>query len=404
MAVVNYQKVKHQSRSSMKGVISYVCQDYKTDLEPGLFGIDHTLAYNRNLNHPDSANCIRLITGVNCCAETAYREFMATKKRYRKDTGMFFYHYTQSFRDGENISPKEAHEIALKFAEDNFKGFEVLVATHVDNEHLHSHFIINSVSFETGRKLHSGPDTLQKLRAYSDQVCAEHGLSVLQPYQKGKTNTISQREYHSAMEGSSWKFGLIRAIEDALLYSDTREHFIDNMEYEGYRVNWSPNRKYVTYTTPDGKRCRDVSLHDDTYLKDSLEKLFEWRVAHHFVPGTPEPPQGWLALIAAPPRKKRKLDEDEKSVLQKPNPVHHAPPDLENVLPPTADGASGVLDNAIRLGKGLEEAANVPPPAEPVSHEESRLRQRELIKKLAQGYKLPSEQEQEESQSWGQQI
>lgn len=440
MAVVNYLKVKHQSRTSMRGVIGYVCQDCKVDLEPGLFGVDHTQVYNRNLNHPDSVNCIKLITGVNCCAETAYKEFMATKKRFRKDTGMFFYHYTQSFRDGENISPQKAHEIALKFAEDNFKGFEVLVATHVDNEHLHSHFIINSVSFETGMKLHSGPDTLQKLRAYSDQVCAEQGLSILQPYQKSKTQTISQREYRSAVKGESWKFALIRAIEDALLLSDTRGHFIANMEYEGYTVNWSPSRKYITYTTPEGKRCRDISLHDDTYLKDNLEKLFDWRMAHRFVPGTPEPPQGWLSLIAPPPRKK-KQDQDEDSDMeersaQKPAaPVHHAPPeqpdnsghdvwedkatdiriresasaavpesDQESVVPPAPEGVAGILDEALRLGKGLEDTANVPPPAAPVSHAESRIRQRELIKKLAQGYKLPSEQEQEESQSWSQQI
>lgn len=402
MAVVNYLKVKHQSRASMRGVINYVCQDYKVDLEPGLFGIDHTCAYNQNLNHPQSNSCIKLISGVNCCAETAYREFMATKKRFRKDTGMFFYHYTQSFKDGENISPREAHEIALKFAEENFKGFEVLVATHVDNEHLHSHFIINSVCFETGMKLHSGPDTLQNLRAFSDQLCVEHGLSVLEPYQKGRTNTISQREYHSAMEGKSWKFGLIRAIEDALLLSDTREHFIDNMEYEGYRVNWSPARKYITYTTPEGKKCRDISLHDDTYLKDNLQKLFDWRAAHRFVPGTPEPPQGWLALIAAPPRRNRKQDEDaeEEPTLQKSAPVSHASPESGTPVPNTPQGAAGVLGDALRLGKNWEGAVNVPPPIIPVSQAESRLRQRELIKKLAQGYKLPSEQE--ELQGWSQ--
>jgi hypothetical protein len=358
MAVVNYQKAKHQNRSSTKGVIDYVCQDHKIDLEPGLFMVDHTEAYKRDLNQPDKENCIKLITGINCCAETAYKEFMATKKRYRKDTGMFFYHYTQSFKDGENISPKEAHEIAMKFAEDNFKGFEVLVATHVDNEHLHSHFIINSVSFETGMKLHSGPDTLKKLRAYSDEICKEHGLSVLQPYEKGRTQTIGQREYHSAMGGDSWKFTLIKAIEDALLLSDTRENFIDNMEYEGYKVNWSKDRKYITYTTPDGKRCRDISLHDDTYLKDNLEKLFAWRSTHYFVPGTEEPTQGWLAQINPPPKK-----------------------------------ANDVLDEAVSLGKNLENVPVEPPVFTHVSHADSKLRQRELIKKLAEGHRLPSEQD-----------
>ena len=439
MAVVSYLKIKRQSRASLRGVINYVCQERKVALEPKLFGVDHTRAYNQRLNHPHHENSVKLITGVNCCAETAYKEFMATKVRFRKDTGMFFYHYTQSFKDGENISPQKAHEIALKFAEDNFKDFEVLVATHVDNEHLHSHFIINSVSFETGRKLHSGPDTLQKLRAYSDRVCAEQGLSILPPYRAGRTQTLGQREYRSAVKGESWKFTLIRAIEDALLLSDSRAHFIANMEYEGYQVNWSPSRKYITYTTPDGRRCRDASLHDDTYLKENLEKLFDWRAAHRFIPGTPEPPMGWLSLIAPPPRKKREQTEDddarERAVWKParsvqdapPEPLEHRgqddraempagararnvpglpvpPPEQADLTAPAVENTTGVFDETIRLGKELEDAANVPPPAAPVSLEESRLKQRELIKKLAQGYKLPSEQEQEESQTWGQQM
>ncbi len=109
---------------------------------------------------PQKNNTIKLLSGINCVPETAFSEFMATKSSYKKLDGIQFYHYTQSFKDGENISPKTAHEIAIKFAETHYKNYEVLIATHIDNEHLHSHFIINSVSFETGKKLHQPHNTI----------------------------------------------------------------------------------------------------------------------------------------------------------------------------------------------------------------------------------------------------
>lgn len=91
-----------------------------------------------------------LISGKDCIGQNAFVEFKCTKDVFKKNTGVQFYHYTQSFKTDMDISPKTAHEIAMKFAEENYKDFQVLVATHVDAGHLHSHFIVNSVSFEDG--------------------------------------------------------------------------------------------------------------------------------------------------------------------------------------------------------------------------------------------------------------
>ena len=90
-----------------------------------------------------------------------------------------FYHLIQSFHPHENITPEKAHQIAVRFASEQFKGYETVISTHVDQEHIHSHFVINSVNFETGYKYHADKNELQRLRNESDKLCLEYGLSVI---------------------------------------------------------------------------------------------------------------------------------------------------------------------------------------------------------------------------------
>jgi len=190
MATVNFIPCKKQNAFSIRNAIEYVLQDFKMCIEPEKFNCDHTINYQTYSEDADKTGSIRLISGKDCCPETAFVEFMATKKSFKKSDRTMFYHYNQAFKDGETISPKTAHEIAVKFAEDNYPDYEVVIATHVDNEHLHSHFIINSVSFKTGKKLHEGPKTLLKLRAYSDQICQQYELTTLEPYTGGKSQSL----------------------------------------------------------------------------------------------------------------------------------------------------------------------------------------------------------------------
>ena len=277
MATVNFIPCKKQGAFSMKNEIEYILQDFKVCIEPEKFDCDHTINFQTYSMDADKTGTIRLISGKDCCPETAFQEFMATKSSFKKADQTMFYHYDQAFKDGETISPKTAHEIAIKFAEDNYPDFEVVIATHVDNEHLHSHFIINSVSFKTGRKLHEVPKTLQKLRAYSDQICKQYGLTTLEPYLGGKSHSLPSREYRAAAKGGSWKFSLMNAIDTAMKCSGTKQDFIQNMERQGYSVRWEDSRKYITYTCPGNKKCRDIRLHDNRYLKEMMEREFELR-------------------------------------------------------------------------------------------------------------------------------
>lgn len=196
---------------------------------------------------------------------------MATKKVYGKDNGIFFYHYAQSFSPSEKLTPEQAHKIALEFAERAWAGHEVLVTTHRDAAHIHSHFVINSVGFESGMKLRQSPSTLKHLRKLSDEICVAHGLSVLQPYESGGKR-MSTREYRVRMKGESWKQKLVSDIDRAMEYSGSKDEFIRSMSILGYHMTWTDERKYLTFHCPNGKSCRDIKLHDDKYLKDNIER------------------------------------------------------------------------------------------------------------------------------------
>ena len=254
IAVINFiSRQKTQTRRGLKALLDYCSRNAKT-------------TYNGR----------RLVTGINCVAQSAYSEMMNTKLRYKKASGRMYYHLLQSFHPDEQLTPETAHEIALRFAEVNFPGYEVLVATHVDRNHIHSHLVLNSVSAENGYKYHSDNKEIQRLRGSSDKLCLEYGLSVIEPA-PSKTKGMSSREYRSADKGQSWKLDLAMAIDEAMSYAVSRKHFIQLMELEGYQVNWSDTRKYITYTCPNGMKCRDNKLHEEKYLKEAMTDEFRIR-------------------------------------------------------------------------------------------------------------------------------
>ena len=219
----------------------------------------------------------KLVYGMNCSEQDPYLDMMTTKKLYGKTSGRMYYHLDQSFSPEEMITPEQAHKIAIEFAEEQFKGYEVLIATHVDAHHIHSHFVVNSVSFENGLKYHSSKDNIRKLREASDAICLKHGFSVVKPREQKKTTGIGTREYRIACKSSSWKMNLIVAIEAGMRRAKTKDEFLEFMKKRGYEVNWTDTRKYITYTTPNGYRCRDIRLHEDKFLKEAMENEFRIR-------------------------------------------------------------------------------------------------------------------------------
>ena len=218
----------------------------------------------------------QLVSGINCQPQSVYDDFLNTKFLYHKDGGVMFYHMVQSFPKGADIDPRTAHEAARRLS-GYFGCCEVLVCTHVDREHIHSHCIINSVNFETGRKVHMADEQIQELRVRNDEICEELGLPKFQKDDQRQSRGMSNAEYYTASKGESWKFELMRVIDECMRYAGNREEFLALLRAEGYTANWSPARKNITYTTPDGRKCRDSKLHIEKYLKENMEAEFGYR-------------------------------------------------------------------------------------------------------------------------------
>ena len=216
-----------------------------------------------------------LISGIGCQPETAFDEFLSTKLLHHKDGGVMFYHMVQSFPKGANIDPRTAHEAARQLA-GYFAGCEVLVCTHTDREHIHSHCIINSVNFETGKKVHMADAQIQELRIRNDQICEELGLPKFQKDEQ-QVRGMSNAEYYTADKGESWKFELMRVIDECMRCAGNREEFLILLRSEGYDATWTDSRKNITYVTPDGRKCRDNKLHIEKYLKENMEAEFGYR-------------------------------------------------------------------------------------------------------------------------------
>ena len=261
MAIISFTNYKRgQTAGCMGAVMRYTMQDKKTEFDGQ-----------------------RLVTGINCQPESVYADFMTTKRLHHKTGGVLFYHMVQSFPKGEAVDPVAAHAAALKLAE-YYEGYEVLVCTHTDREHIHSHFLINSVNFDTGKKLHIAKEQLQELRQRNDQVCMEFSLPVFRPAdRKEKTKTMSIGEYHTAVRGQSKKLQLMNIINDCMRHASNREEFIALMESEGYKVRWETSRRNITYTTPSGWQCRDRLLFGDKYLKENME--YEFRIRKEIIYG-----------------------------------------------------------------------------------------------------------------------
>ena len=245
MAIVNCLPVK--SASHLKNLIEYVQNKNKTAQK--LF-----------------------VTSSGCQIETSYHDFSLVKKTAQKEGGILAHQIIQSFKIGE-ISPEEAHELSCRFAEECFFGFQYTVSTHIDRDHIHSHIVINSVSYLTGGKYHSNLSSLNLLRRSSDNLCREYGLSVIE--EQSGYRSLDKTTYELAKKGKSWKVKLASDLDTALK-AGSIEEFNEILYKLGYNVLWKP--KNITIGLQNGKRIRLDTLAKQfgkQYTKCEIEKHFD---------------------------------------------------------------------------------------------------------------------------------
>ena len=246
-----------QERNSLCDVMDYAMQDYKTERR-------------------------YYVSGINCFADTARAQMMLSKKRFGKTDGNIAYHGYQSFAKGE-VTPEIAHEIGIKLGRGLWGDrFEVVVATHLDKDCIHNHFVINSVSFIDGKKYNDCKATYRLMREESDRLCQEYNLSIINsPTTKGKHYS----EWMAEQQGKpTWRSLIRQDIDEALSSSFTYAQLISNLKMKGYSVK--TDVKYLA-VRPEGKE-RYVRLRSlgSSYTQEALQtRLLEGEKHPHFYKG-----------------------------------------------------------------------------------------------------------------------
>ena len=225
------------------------------------------LAYAAN---EDKTEKLFYTTGINCSVEFARDQFDTTKLRFGKTGGNVAYHAYQSFAPGE-VTPDEAHAIGVQLAKELWGDrFQMVVATHVNSHCVHSHIVINSVSFRDGKKFHDCRDTYKQLREMSDRICLEHGLSIVDtPRGRG----VSQYVYKMEKAGMPTRYNVARqAIDEAVSLSLNIDEFKSELRRRGYNYRFDPQLKYWTVTPPGWKKSIRVHQLGSDYTRESIER------------------------------------------------------------------------------------------------------------------------------------
>ena len=225
------------------------------------------IAYAAN---EDKTEKLFYTTGINCSVEFARDQFDTTKLRFGKTGGNVAYHAYQSFAPGED-TPDEAHAIGVQLAKELWGDrFQMVVATHTNSHCVHSHIVINSVSFRDGKKFHDCRDTYKQLREMSDRICLEHGLSIVDtPRGRG----VSQYVYKMEKAGMPTRYNVARqAIDEAVSLSLNIDEFKSELRRRGYNYRFDPQRKYWTVTPPGWKKSIRIHQLGSDYTRESIER------------------------------------------------------------------------------------------------------------------------------------
>ena len=222
------------SRAGIKTILNYVMKEEKTEQ--------------------------KLLSCLNCTPDMVQEQMEFTKRLWGKNGGRTYKHFVQSFAPEENIDPVQAHQIACQLAASRpeWQDFEVLIATHEDKKHIHTHIVVNSVSCVDGHKIQQSKAELQAMKDDSDRLCMQHGLHITE---KGKTFDGHNREETAAFSKDTYQMlkkaeqGEVKSyVQDIALailkcreQATSRADFVQHMNEQGYGVDWQDSHKYITF-------------------------------------------------------------------------------------------------------------------------------------------------------------
>lgn len=218
--------------------------------------------------------------------DRVYEEFHRVQAEYHKENGRLCSHCVMSFPPGE-VKPQQAHELGVKLADRLWPGHQVLVVTHIDKTHIHNHFVVNSVSYVNGDKIHTSKEDLKKMKKICDSLCLEHGLGVAEKgkhadgtaIEEGTLTTASQTLWRMISAGKKSFFAdCAAAVSECARSATSKEEFTRQMQLHGWMVQWTGERKHIVFRDGEGHRIRDTRLMSAFHVEASKEEL-----AQHFV-------------------------------------------------------------------------------------------------------------------------
>ena len=245
MATTSLWKIQNR----IDKVISYTTNPEKTENVEMYQALHNTIEYAKADYKTEKQY---YVTGINCSVIDCVQDMLLTKKQFGKEKGTVAYHGFQSFAEGE-ATAKIAHEIGVRLAEELWGDkYEVLVSTHLNTNHIHSHFVINSVSFVDGKKYINNRENYAMMRKISDELCKEYGLSVIEEKPCGKHNIDYTKYYNSYIQKSDYYTTTKDDVDFAIAQAYSYKNFESILKKMGYTITIRANK--ISLVRPPYKR------------------------------------------------------------------------------------------------------------------------------------------------------
>ena len=254
-------------RGRLKEVIDYANNPDKTTAKEYL---DEDLyAAIRYVENDDKTDQTMYVSGINCSKHNAYNEMIAVKRRFGERGKNIAYHGYQSFAIGE-VTPEEAHDIGKETARKMWGAkYQVVVTTHLNTDKIHNHFVLNSVSFKTGKKFRNGIGDRLELRKISDAICAERNKSVIQ----GNKFYSNKKAYWVEKSGKLTHRDMLRKdVDEALSQCGSFKEIEYYLKTLGYRFERDFYYDHPSVYAEGWKRAVRISSLGEQYSKERIRE------------------------------------------------------------------------------------------------------------------------------------
>ena len=335
--------------------------------------------------NPDKTDEGILISSYGCSPETAAYDFKFALSKTKQSDPNKAYHLIQSFLPGE-VSYKEAHQIGVELADKLLEGkYSYVVSTHIDKGHVHNHIIFCAADNINHEKYHDCKKTYYNIRSLSDNLCREHGLSVITP---GENRGKTYKEWQADRNGSAWKEQLKADIDEAIKNATAYEDCIELIRAKGYEVKgetFGENaHKFISFRPLDRERFVRGSVKSlgAEYTKERIKERITEKALAKEKRRVPFPTR--KKPIVKDYSRKNLIDTTEDKFVQSPGLKHWA--DIQNLKIAAASysqaGSIAELENQISAKSTLAKTAR-----ESLVETERQLKDLGEILKYAEQYK-----------------